>query len=159
MAMTDFSKSHDQQLDNQLCDFTDQVLSDENEAKMQETLNPSELAKLQKAILRMKAATQTARTNEAAAVRIRTRLLTEWKKDKQAERQTPKRFAWNWTAPRMALAGGFAILVIFGAIALFSPTTAPLMGTAEGSSQTWSPLFILAGIIIIVLLLWNNRHH
>jgi hypothetical protein len=155
MTMADLSKSHEQQLDDQLSEFTDQVLSGENEAKMQETLNPNELAELQKTVLRMKAAAQTARTNDAAVARIRTRLLTEWKKDKQIS----KRFVWNWTLPRMALAGGFVILVIVGVITLFKPATTPLMGAAAEGSQTGAPLFILAGIIVIVLLLWNNRHH
>jgi len=157
--MDNFSKPHEQQLDDQLSEFTDQVLSsDENEAKMQEMMNQDELAELQKTVLRMKAAVQTARTSNTSSVRIRTRLLTEWKKNKQAEQQASKRFTWNWSLPRIAMAGGFAVLIIFGAVTLLKSSTTPLIGTADGS-QAWSPYIILAGIVIIVLLLWHNRHN
>jgi hypothetical protein len=156
--MNNFSKSQEQQLDDQLSEFTDQVLSGENEANMQDAMNHDELVKLQKTVLRMKAAAQTARTNNASNARIRARLLAEWKNSMQAERQSSKRFNWNWSLPRLALAGGFIALIIFGATTLFAPTTTPLMGTADGS-QTWSPFFILAGIVIIVFLLWHNRHN
>ena len=153
--MDNFSKPHDQQLDDQLSEFTDQVLSsDENEAKMQEMMNQDELAELQKTVLRMKAAVQTARTSNVSNARTRTRLLTEWKKNKQAS----KRFTWNWSLPRIAMAGGFAVLIIFGGITLFIPSTTPLIGSANGP-QTWSPLFVLVGIVVIVLLLWHDRHN
>jgi hypothetical protein len=156
--MNNFSKSQEQQLDYQLSEFTDQVLSGENEANMQDAINQDELADLQKTVLRMKTAAQTARTDNASNARIRSRLLTEWRNSKQTERQSSKRFVWDWTLPRLALAGGFVVLIIFGAVTLLTPATTPLMGTADGS-QVWSPLFILAGIIVIVLLLWRNRHN
>ena len=48
-TMNNFSKSQDQQLDNLLSEFTDQVLSsDENEANMLEVTNQDELAELAK---------------------------------------------------------------------------------------------------------------
>jgi hypothetical protein len=152
-----FSNPQDQQLDDQLSKFTDQVLSDENETNAQETMNQDELAELKKNVLRMKAAVQTARISNASDARIREHLLTEWKKTRKAEQQTPKRFVWHWTLPRIALVGGLAILIIFSATTLFTPTPPPLMGTAN-ESQGGSPLLILAGIVVIVLLLWHNRH-
>ena len=156
--MNKFSKPLDQELDEQLSKFADQVLSsNENEAVVQEEdIEQGELAELQRTVLRLKVAVKTARTNDVTNARIRTRLLAEWKKTRQAELQTPKRFIWNWSLPRVALAGGFIVLIISSVIALLTPSAVPLVGTANGS-QTWSPLFILAGIVIIVLLLWNNR--
>ena len=72
--MDNFSKSPDQQLDNQLSEFTDQVLSsNENEAKVQEVINQDELAQLQKTVLRMKAAVQAARMSGATNACIRAR--------------------------------------------------------------------------------------
>jgi hypothetical protein len=152
------SDPQDQKLDDLLSKFTNQVLSDEKDkANMQETTNSDELAELQKTVLRMKAAVQTARLSHASEARIRAHLLTEWKKTRRVEQQTPKRLVWNWTLPRIALVGGFAILIIFSAITLSTPTPSPLMGTANGP-QSGSPLLILAGIVVIVLLLWHNRH-
>ena len=157
--MDNFSKSREQQLEDRLSEFTDLVLSQENEADMQQAINQDELAELQKTILRMKAATQKARASGNADIRIRNRLQMEWKKSRQAERPAPKRFTWNWTFPRLALTGGLVALILFGVVK-YLPTTNSLAGAAEkaGGSSNWSPLFIFAGIVIIVILLWHNRH-
>jgi hypothetical protein len=156
--MDNFSKSQDQQLDDQLSEFTDRVLSsDENDSILREGIKQDELMELQKTALRLKAAVQIARMGGATNARIRTRLSEEWEIAKQAEHQTPKRFNWNWSLPRTALAGGFAILIIFGVITLLNPLASPLIGTADGS-QVWTPLFILVGVVIIVLLLWRDRY-
>jgi len=155
--MNKFSKPQEQQLDDLLSEFADRVMSGENETNMQETIAQGELAELQKTVLRMKAAAQKARTTDNADVRIRNRLLMEWKKAREAERPAPKRFIWNWTFPRLALAGGLAVLIIFSAVTLLTPSAAPLTATSSGS-QPWSPLFIIAGLVIIALLLWHNRH-
>jgi anti-sigma factor RsiW len=156
VAVNKSSKSQEQQLDDLLSNFTDQVLSDENAADMQEMMAQHEMAELQKTVLRLKAAAQKARTSDNADVRIRNRLLMEWKKTRQAERPAPKRFTWNWTFPRLALAGGLAVLILIGAVTLISPSTTPLTATSAGSST--SPLFIIVGIVIIAYLLWHNRH-
>lgn len=155
--MNDFQKSQAQQLDDRLSEFTDRVLSDKNEANMQETMAQDELAELQKTVLRMKAAAKKARESDNAEVRIRSRLLLEWNKARQAERASPKRFKWNWTFPRLALVGGFAVLILISVVTLLNPLTAPLTATTDGS-QPWSPFFILAGVVIIAYLLWRNRH-
>jgi hypothetical protein len=154
--MNKSSKSQEQELDDLLSKFTDQVLSDENEASMQETMAQDELDKLQRTVLRMKAAAQKARASDNADVRIRNRLLLEWKNSRQTERPTPKRFTWNWTFPRLALAGGFAVLILISVVTLLPPLTAPLTATSDGSPI--SPLFIIAGIVIIAYLLWHNHH-
>jgi hypothetical protein len=155
--MNKLSKLEDQQLDDLLSEFTDQVLSDKNEADAQEMSAEDGLAELQKTVLRLKAAAQKARTSDDADVRIRNRLLVEWKKTRLAERPAPKRFTWNWTFPRLALAGGFVVLILVGVVTLLTPSDTSLTATSDGS-QTGSPLFILAGIVIIVFLLWYNRH-
>jgi len=159
--MDNFSKSQDQQLEDRLSEFTDLVLSKENEADMQQAINQDELAELQKTILRMKAAAQQARASGNADIRIRNRLQMEWKKSRQAELPAPKRFTWNWTFPRLALTGGLVALILFGVVKyLPNTTTTSLAGAAEAAegSSNWSPLFIFAGIVIIVIVLWHNRH-
>jgi hypothetical protein len=153
--MDKFPKPEDRQLDDRLSEFTDRVLSDKNEANSQETMAQGELAELQKTVLRMKAAAQKVRESGDAGARIRTNLMMEWKKTRQ--HPAPKRFIRNWTFPRLALAGGFAVLIIFSVVTLIAPSTTPLTATSNGS-QIWSPIFILAGIVIIALILWHNRH-
>ena len=79
-------------------------------------------------------------------------------KTRQADHQAPKHFVWNRSLQRIAVIGGLAVLIILGVMKLFIPSEIPLIGTAD-ASQTWSPLLILAGIIVIVFLLWHNRHN
>ena len=86
-------KSQEQQLDNQLAEFTDQVLSDGNELNMQESTAQDELADLQKTVLRLKSAAEKARAGDEADERIRSRLMLEWKKARQAERAAKKPLA------------------------------------------------------------------
>jgi hypothetical protein len=157
--MNNLPKSQEQSLDDQLSEFTDQVLSsDENEAKVQEMVNQGELAELQKTVLRIKAAVQAARTSKAPSLRIRTRLMKELEQVKQSERQAPKHFAWNWSWQLMALSGGLVVLFTFGLIMLLIPSTTTLIGTADGL-QAWSPLIIIVGMVVIIFLLWHNRNH
>lgn len=155
--MTNLPKPQDQELDDQLSEFTDLLLSAGNEIKMQETLNDDNLVELKKSALRMKAAVRMARPSAAVSARVRTRLLKEWKlQARQSEHLPFKRFAWPFS--RLALAGSLAILLILSITTIFFPTTTPLVGTAEGL-QAWAPLFIIAGITLIVIFVWFDRKH
>jgi acyl-homoserine lactone acylase PvdQ len=148
------NEMREKQLDDQLADFTDRVLSDTSEANVQEA-NQNELAELQKTVLRLKSAAQTARADSKANARIRSRLMVEWKKDQQAKRAADKGFNWNWNMPRLALAGGFVVLVLVGVVTLLPPSSTPLTATA-GGLRAWSPFLVLAGIIVIVIIFWHN---
>jgi hypothetical protein len=147
----------EEQLDELLGKFTDRALIVDEEVDMQGAADSTELETLQKTVLRLKAAAQTARANEHAKTRIRNRLLAEWKKTKAAERAPTKRFAWNWTLPRLALTGGFTVLILVGVVTLLTPKDAPLTAAAEGATGG-SLFYILIGIIFIALALWNHHH-
>jgi len=148
------NKLDEQQLDDQLSEFTDSVLSGEREKDMQEMMaQDKELAELQQAVLLMKSAARKARVSGEADARIRRRLMTEWKK----EQQTSKSFNWNWNMPRLAFAGGFVVLILLSVVTLLTPAEAPLTAAA-GGDQPWQPILITAGIVIIVLIFWRNRH-
>ena len=154
--MDNIPKSQDQRLDDQLSEFTDQLLSAENEIKAQETMNDGELDAFTKSALRVKAAARMARPGPEVSARVRARLLKEWKQQaRQPERLSFKRFIWPFS--RLALAGSLAILLILGTTTIFLPNTTPLMGTADGL-QAWAPLFILVGIALIIVLVWFDRH-
>ncbi len=154
--MNNSSKLHEQQLDDQLSEFTDRVLSGKNEESMQEIMAQDELVELQQAVLFMKSAAQKARASGEADARIRNRLMMEWRKTRQADRPTQKRFGWNWSMPRLAFAGGFVVLILLSIVTLLDPAETSLTATAEGS-QAWSPILIIAGIVFIVLFFWHNR--
>jgi hypothetical protein len=144
-------------LDDQLAEFTDQILAGGDETQMDEVLDQAELMELQKTVLRLKTAAQAARPSRAVTARVRAQLLLEWKKGRQPEHPLSKFFTWSW--PRLALAGGLAVLSVIAIFTLFfsTPLGAPLMGTAEGPS-VWAIVIILAGIVVIGLLFWLDRH-
>jgi hypothetical protein len=153
--MNNLPKSRDQQLDDQLSEFTDLLLSAGNEIKMQETMNEDELAKLKKSVFRMKAAAQVARPSTAVSARVRTRLLKEWRQQtRQSKSLIFKEFTWSM--PRLAMAGGVVVVLILSITMLFIPSITPLAATAEGL-QAWAPLFILIGIALIIFLIWLDR--
>ncbi len=154
--MNKSSTPHEQQLDEQLSEFADLVLSGGSEEGMDKIANEEEMAKLQKTVLLMKAVAQQARTNPEAKARIHERLRAEWRKTRQAEIKKPKAFNWNWNSPRIAFAGGFIALIMVGIAALFIPAGIPLTAAANGL-QSWSLFLIILGIGIIFLLFWLNR--
>lgn len=143
-------------MNERLAEFTDRVLSEGNQTLEAADASNRELAELKKTVLRLKSAVETARIESKDKARIRSRLLTEWgkmQKEKSGNALSP--FQWNFL--RLALAGGFLALVLFGAAALLLPANPSLAGAAEGA-RPWSPLLILAGIVFIVFILWRNRH-
>ncbi len=153
--MDNLSKSQDQFLDDQLSEFTDRLLSGENETGRQETVSDRELSKLQESVVRVKAAIQQARPNPTVSIRIRTRLLKEWKQ----QTNPPKRFLLKdffWPFPRLAIAGGALIAFILSVTTFFIPAT-PWLPGAAGGFQTWTPFFILVGVILIVLFFWFDH--
>ena len=148
-------KKEERLLDDRLAEFTDHVLSKGVEAAPPAEASNGELASLEKTVLRLKSAAETARVESKASARIRSRLLMEWGKTRGKKRKPSSPFQWNFS--RLALAGGFLVLVLFGAVILFPPASSPLVGAAEGS-RPWPPLLILAGVAFIVFILWRNRH-
>lgn len=144
----------EKKLDDQLAEFTDLVLSEKNETNMQVSTTANELAELQETVLRMKSAAKKACADSNANARIRSRLMLEWKKEQRAKRTADKGF--NWNMPRLALAGGFVVLMLIGVATLLPTGTTPLTATAGGLRQ-WSPFLILAGILVIVIIFWLNR--
>jgi anti-sigma-K factor RskA len=156
--MDKFTSADAQKLDDQLAEFTDRVLSEENETEMQseDFTNQVELAELKKTILRMKAAVRNTHPNDMAKERIHTRLLLEWKKTSQSK---SKRFNWPRSLPRFSLVAGFVVLALAGIVTfLVNPNLTPLTGTAEGA-PAWAPIFIVIGLVIISIFIWLDRHH
>jgi hypothetical protein len=161
--MNNLSESQEQALDNLLCEFTDQVLSEENDAKTLETLQPAELVQLQKNILRVKAATSLARPSAATTARVRARLLKDWKKTWQTDSLFTRLFGglgglFAKPSMRLALAGSLAMLFIFGIATTLIPGTGTLTGAAI-VLQAWAPVFILTGILVILILIWLDRRN
>jgi len=155
--MSKLPKSDEQQLDDQLSEFTDQIMSGSGQENMDEVFSGTELVELQKAVLQMKTAAQVARPTAEANARVRSRLLSEWKQSQLPKRPASRHFSWS--LPRVVLAGGLAIISLVGLSLLFtsgSLTTTPLMGTAEGS-PIGALFFIIIGAVLVAWLLWRDH--
>ena len=155
--MNNLSESQEQALDNRLCEFTDLVLSGVTDAQKLEALKSDELAQLQKNILRLNAATRMARPSATITARVRARLLKDWNRNGQTESLFGRLFGKPpaWPAMRLALVSTLAMLFILG----FATTLIPGANTLTGAAglQAWAPVFILAGILAILVLLWLDR--
>jgi hypothetical protein len=156
--MDKLPESHDQHLDDELSKFTDRLLSGGDEIKARETMQDHDLAELKRTAIRMKAAARMARPSASVSTRVRARLLREWKE----QAAQPKRLAFfkalfePMSVPRFAMLGGTVILLLLSVVTLIVPTTTPLPGAAV-SVNTWAPLFIFFGIVLIILIFWFDR--
>jgi hypothetical protein len=156
--MDKLPESHDQHLDDELAEFTDRLLSSGDEIKAQKTVNDDSLTELKRTAIRMKTAARMARPSASVSARIRARLLREWKE----QSAQPKRLAFfkalfePMSVPRFAMLGGTVILLLLSVVIFIVPTTSPLPGAAV-SVNTWAPLFIFFGIVLIILIFWFDR--
>ena len=153
--MSKLPESHDQYLDDQLAEFTDQLLSDEGGSDLQGSTNDDSLAALKQTAIRMKAAARTAQKGSAVSAHIRARLLKEWKQ------QTTQSKGISWKlffqpAPRFALAGGLVVLLLLSIFTVYTPDSSPLTGAAM-ELKAWMPLFVLLGLILVIILIWLDR--
>jgi len=150
--MSKNSMSDEQKLDEQIAEFTDLVLGVDEEVEMNDIDQTDEFVRLQKTILQMKAAVQLARPDETTRARIhRNLLLATDQKSHEKELRGRKRFSG------IAMASGFALLVLLGVILLpLSGVNTSLPGTADGS-PAWVPFAIIAGMIGIAIITWLNR--
>lgn len=140
-------KREDKALDDAVASMTDQILSGEKNELTE--MNNVEVAKLQKTVLRVRAATQVDRPDALTVARIRTRLSGEWKTVWQARRPT-----WRW--PQLAFAGALAVLLITVLVVWGNTTPETLPGAAENLTP-WAPLIGILGIILIALLVWFDH--
>lgn len=146
-----------QKLDEQLAAFTDQALSkDEVVEMMQDSSQQDEFAKLQKAVLRMKAATRQAYPDVEIRKRIRNHLLVEWEEGRQAKVAGLKEWFGLKKFPAITLAGGFAlvVLLVFLLIIWPSPEDMPLGATAGDGPVSLIPFFVFIGVTIVAFILW-----
>jgi anti-sigma-K factor RskA len=145
----------DQELDNRLADFADQVMNGmigqipfEAEKEAQES-EKAEIAELKKTILRFHAAVKAAQPDPATAARIASRVKIGSKKPVQAWWKS-----WLGTfqpgfKPQAALAVAMVVVVLVAA-SLIKPGAGELAGTAIGF-PTWA-LVLFIGIVVIVII-------
>ena len=151
--MTKPGNMEEQKLDDQIAEFADQALATDEEINMDNTSQTSDIFRMQKTILALKSAVKSAQPDEDVRARTRAKLLLAFEKESPKEKliPTPRKVT------KVVFASGLALLILVGLILpSYYETNTPLTGTAEGS-PIWLPFVILAGIAIIVFIVWSNR--
>jgi hypothetical protein len=146
-----------QKLDEQLAAFTDQVLSkDEVVEMMEDSSQQDEFIKLQKAVLRIKSATQKAYPGVDTRERIRNHLLAEWEAGNKLKVSAFKDRFGLQKFPAITLAGGFAFVVLLGFLLIFWPLPEymPLGATAGDGPVSLIPFFVFMGVAAVAIILW-----
>jgi anti-sigma-K factor RskA len=144
----------DPKLDDQIAEFTDMVLDTNEEIDINDTDQQDELVRLQKTILQMKTAVQSAHPDAPTSARIRRNLLLAANKTSDSANTNS---ASRRRITGIAFAGGFALLVLLGFVLLPIPESGiPLSGTANEASPLLG-IIIAAGIILTAIIIWFNR--
>jgi len=165
--MADHLKPDTPDLDQQLANFTDEVLSDaqlETQAMMAQN---QELRALQEIVLRLKRAFGTRQPDEAMANRVRSNLIAAWRQ----QQSDPQRDAW-WQRWYRRIAGGqtgrvwrpiyalaVVIVVILATTLLFPASPAPGGGLpgAAGGLAGFIPALLILGVVLVVVYIWLTR--
>lgn len=160
--MSEPNESQDTQLDEQVAQFADKVLAGQGDASGSHSTAPndSELAQLQKTILRLHSASQAAQPTPTTTARIRQYVVAEWAKqkaEKERKAKAEKRASW-WPLQKNTLAWGGAALAILILTLLVLPNTDPagnLNGTALDSTMA---VMIGLGVLALgALIVWLTR--
>jgi hypothetical protein len=164
--MADHLKPDVPDLDQQLADFTDEVLSDV-QPETQTTMlseNP-ELRDLQQTVLRFKRAFGTRQTpDEALTRRVQANLIAAWRNDPELQAEpwwqrwlrgiTPRPTRRGW-GPMLALVVVLIVIMATSLVVPFSPT-APGPGAAGGWAGLIPAMLILGGMLVVICI-WLIR--
>ncbi len=141
--------------DDQLAEFTDQVLA----GKITQTASNAdeELLALEETVLRLKTAFPPSQLNKSTINQMQTRLNARMKKEREAERQPfwQKWFSGSNARPQFAMA--LAAVAMVALLVVFLPNEAPgssTTATAQASPQNYIAVIAL---LAVVLILWNMR--
>ena len=171
--MTNQNSHTNRQLDDQLAEFTDQLLDKKIPLDLWETDSQDQtLLELQKTVARLAQAFADEPIDESVAQRIKSSLTSEWKKvgneDTKAslwsqwqQNITKKLSHWRPARNRKAVyAFAFVSLTAIVIVAVFFPNLVRdqnLTGTALGESFPFLALLIFAVVIGLVYLFIRNR--
>jgi len=163
--MADHLKPDVPDLDQELADFTDEVLSGvQPETQTMLSENP-ELRGLQQTVLRFKRAFGTRQTpDEALARRIQANLVAAWRKEPELQPEpwwqrwwrgiTPRPTRRGW-GPMVALVVVLLVIMATSLVVPFSPTS-PGPGAAGGWAGLVPAMLILGGVLVVICI-WLIR--
>lgn len=169
--MTDNLTPESRQQDDELAEFTDQVLSGDMPESLDAATQDQELLELQRVVVHVRQAFGADRPDEAMAERIRSNLVKEWNRigpgpGVRMDTVSPlDRLSRGLGLHRLTRGQAYAfsllvVIVVVGVlVALLSPDTSTgpsLPGAAQGESGLL-PLVLVLGIALAGILWWLIR--
>jgi hypothetical protein len=139
--MDNAAKPSEQELDQQLASFADQLLDKRGE---HEVSGDAGMNGLEETIIQLNTAAQAARPDPAASARMRKNIMAQWQKPAPS-------WQLNFSWLRYALAASAALFILAAAFLLTS-NGETLTGAAQGS-WLWPAGLVIAGIILIIVIL------
>ena len=159
----------DQNLDDELADFTDRLLSGKGLAEPEFSFEDEELQKLQKIVVELKHTRDALLPGEAYHQRLHAALMEEWRLIEQTTQptQTPRYKNWGnwlkniWDLPRprgitlsLAAAATFLLLVAL----LVPPLTGGSLKGAAGLNSALPPYIFILALVCGLVIFWLLRH-
>jgi hypothetical protein len=164
--MADHLKPDVPDLDQQLADFTDEVLSGVQPETQTMLSENQELRPLQETVLRFQRAFGTRQTpNEALARRVQANLIAAWRNQPELQPE-PWWRRWSRGISLPAARRGWApvsalvvVLIVVLATSLLVPAS-PSGGGLPGAAGGWAgviPALLILGIVLVVICIWLIR--
>jgi hypothetical protein len=164
--------SEDRRLDDQLANFTDQLLSHESGDKPQPSIQDETLEKLQKTVIQLKrAGEEVPKPDSEFAARLRIVLLEEWQKMESRRKTEPVKrvhflqslseqfknlFSVRPTQTLFLRFGMVVVGVLVLLLFIFPVDTPEVTGSAGLGSLGW-PVIVLIGILCIGIIWFLRR--
>lgn len=168
--------TEDRRLDDQLAEFTDQVLSRESTGEPQMAPETEELRKLQEVVLRLKENGTQRTTSPSFAARLRAVLQEEWrhaglasqnnqpaqpgflKKFIQDATQEMHRYVEQSQPRTLALQfGAVLVVVLLVAAMILPPDSGGVLTGAAGTGAAIVPIIIVGGLLLVAIVIYLGR--
>ena len=161
--MTENLTPNEHDRDDDLAEFTNQLLSGESSNVMDKNTEEQEMRDLQDTVISMQRAFGQEEPDEALAARIRDALVAEWRRSGSDARPANwfARLFWRNAASgrrrinRLALAAATVLVVILGLVLSPSGQSGSLPGTALQGNPTVAIVFL--GFVLGGVLWWAIR--
>ena len=154
------TEQDDHNLDDQLAEYTDRLMSMEGVEDIGLSEQDSELRSLQEMVGRLKRMLKGTQPSAATNLRLRANLIAAWRKyNPKPQLETTQRSGWlepilrriiGTTQRTVTLRLAFVAAIILLVVAFFTPTIGSALTGTAGVEGSWVPIAIAMGVVVIV---------
>ena len=158
--MYNHTEQDDHNLDDQLAEYTDRLMSMEEIEDIGLSEQDPELRSLQEMVGRLKQLLTRKQPSAATNLRLRANLTAAWRKyNPKIQRETTRRPGWlesilrrmrGTTQRTVSLRLAFVTVIILLVVAFFTPTIGTALTGTAGVEGSWVPIAIAIGVVVIV---------